>query len=123
MFDSVASQMIGATITAIEVVRLPHFGDRIDSVNVVTDRGTFIAWAAGDCCANAWIDEIAGSDTVIGGTITGVSTNEKKWDIGNDPYSVLDSFVEVVSTDKGDFAMFTFCEHNGYYSGWINWEK
>ena len=111
--------MIGATILDIQVV---DQSDRIDFVRIITDNGVFHADAEGDCCAYAWIDEVAGTDSVIGGTILGVSTNDEKYDIDNDDeYGVLDSFVEVVSTTKGDFAMFTFCEHNGYYSGWINW--
>lgn len=114
---STPSQMVGATV--LDVFAVTSNYDTIAEVHVVTDRGLFIADAEADCCGHAWIDEVE-VGTAIGGTITGINTTDET-SVDVDYGDVRDSFTEVVSTTNGDMALFTFCEHNGYYSGWINW--
>ena len=113
------SQMVGATV--LDVLAVTGRYAAIEEVHVITDRGLFVADAEADCCGHAWIDEVE-VGTAIGGTITGINTideDSESFGYGD----VRDSFTEVVSTTNGDMALFTFCEHNGYYSGWINWNR
>jgi hypothetical protein len=115
----ITEAMVGATIfgvnTGTDII------GRIRQANILTDKGIFIGEAVGDCCAVAWIDEIA-TGTAIGGTITGINTIDKE-SVEGDFDNVRDSFTEIISTTQGDMALFTFCEHNGYYGGCIEWDK
>jgi hypothetical protein len=113
------SQMVGATV--LDVFAVTDRFETISEVHVVTDRGLFVADAEADCCGHAWIDEVE-VGTAIGGTITGINTIDKD-SVEGDYGDVRDSFTEVVSTTNGDMALFSFCAHNGYYSGWINWNR
>lgn len=114
------SQMVGATV--LDVLAVTGQYETIEEVHIITDLGLFVADAEADCCGHAWIDEVE-VGTAIGGTITGINTTDEDSESVDDYGDVRDSFTEVVSTTNGDMALFSFCEHNGYYSGWINWNR
>lgn len=73
-----------------------------------------------DCCAHAWVDEVAGIGPGVGGVMEGIKTafytSEE-----TDDWDVRDTFVEVITISGHDVAALCRCRHNGYYSGWLDW--
>jgi hypothetical protein len=98
-----------------------------DCVEIVFHDGrVLVGTPMGDCCANTWIDEVAGNLVgLLGYPLAAIDLVCYVRDPG-DPgaYEARDMFVEIIrggSMGATEVAVLCRCEHNGYYGGWLEW--
>lgn len=94
-----------------------------DVVLLETDKGNFYLSWYGDCCANCFLANFNGIDSLIGSTILEVNHSEWTNLSNDDDYEVVDSMGTNIKTTKGYVSFETRVSHNGYYGGSINITK
>ena len=105
--------LIGHTIKDIQ---LCESGFRL---TIKTDSHKFTYETEGDCCAHAYLLKPDESDvsSVLGREVVSVVRNSFSQEHG---YGQLDTEFISIQTHGGDLRLEMRTEHNGYYSGWLN---
>jgi len=110
--------LVGHTIRGINLV------DSGFELIVKTETHKFTYQTEGECCAHAYILELKPKDVadIIGQKVMSVIRNGwTKEDA--DGFGVTDTEFISIQTHNGDLDLELRTEHNGYYSGWINFVR
>jgi len=89
-----------------------------DKLSLVTNAGTLLMVADGDCCSRSWFESF--DSDAEGGTITSFDEYYgKEWD---DPdLDCVKQYFGTVYTTKGRVTYELRNSSNGYYGGSVNW--
>ena len=87
-----------------------------------TTGSDIIGIPQGDCCADAYIAEVAGHESACGSTLFGIE--QVAYSLGHqvvDACSQRDIVTTILRCKSSDVLVLVNVDHNGYYSGWIDW--
>ena len=103
------------------IIREVDLSDNGFNLIIKTESHKFIYRTEGDCCAHAYILELRPNDVadIIGHEVVSVIRNGfSKEDSSG--YGQTDTEFISIQTHNGDLDLELRTEHNGYYSGWVN---
>jgi hypothetical protein len=88
------------------------------------DAGLFGWTTEGDCCSTSWIEHINGVQALLGEVVTGVVSRDLPDPPENkDDYDVIQRYGWTLETKKGRCDIEMRNHSNGYYGGWLQWQK
>jgi hypothetical protein len=106
----VFKRSVGKTITALKITELDrlHFAFVDDSELVLFDNGQ-------DCCEHRYMHTDDDLQYFVGAKFLGAEVRDGP--TTSEDYEVKESQFLIISTDKGQFTVVNYNEHNGYYGG------
>lgn len=111
-------RLIGHKISEINLS--PNGSD----LEIKTETHKFIYETEGDCCAHAYILPFDEKDVkaLLGHKVHKVLRDKSSQET-EDGWGVTDTEFITIQTHGGDLLFELRTEHNGYYSGWINFKR
>jgi hypothetical protein len=88
------------------------------AIKFVTDQGEIIANAIGDCCSETWIEEIELPVFGLPATVLEVKNISFNEGLEEEKYYSFE-----IKTDKGNITLSYRNESNGYYGGYLEFDK
>ena len=87
-----------------------------DDLELVTDRGTVLLRADGDCCSHTWVERVIGE---LRGRIENVEAVDMP-DLGDLPdHDVMKYYGLRITTDVGSAVVDFRNDSNGFYGGYL----